>query len=146
MQGGIACGGMGGMGGGPMRGKTTDAQAKPKLKTLTRTDFLLQFVWKPPKQGDLPKNDEEQKKRISELITKMSEAQKNNPAVKIRLEDLEAASLRKSDEIDSQLQKALSPAGPSVAPGLGQVPPGAAAPGSLPGGPPQQGGARPPGL
>ena len=32
--------------GGP-GGRLSDAEEKAKLKTLTRTDFLLQFVWQP---------------------------------------------------------------------------------------------------
>ena len=51
--------GRGMMGEGMMGGRLTDAEAKKQLKTLTRTDFLLQFVWKPPKQEELPKTEEE---------------------------------------------------------------------------------------
>ena len=47
--------------GGMMGGRMTDAEAKKQLKTLTRTDFLLQFVWKPPKPEELPKTEEEHK-------------------------------------------------------------------------------------
>ena len=43
---------MGGM------GRLSEEEAK-KLKTLTRTDFLLQFVWQPPKPEELPKTAED---------------------------------------------------------------------------------------
>ena len=41
--------------------RATAADAKKQLKTLTRTDFLLQFVWKPVKPEELPKTEEERK-------------------------------------------------------------------------------------
>ena len=130
---------------GMMSGRLTDAEAKKQIKTLTRTDFLLQFVWKPVKPEDLPKTDEEQKTKVKELVDKMVEAQKNHPAVTIpKLEDIQAASLKKSKEIDSQLEKALSPGGAPGTPGFGPAAPGAGTPGVPPGGVPNQGGARPP--
>ena len=48
----------------------TDAEAKKKLKTLTRTDFLLQFVWKPPKPDEQPKTDEEREAKIKDWSTR----------------------------------------------------------------------------
>ena len=153
MKGGMGMGmGMGGMGvgGGAMRGmmgdgmgrmmagmggagRMTDAEAKKKLKTLTRTDFLLQFVWKRPKPEELPKTDEETKAKIKEIYDKMAEAEKNNPAVTMpKAEELEAASLKKSEEIDSKLKSLAPAAGGGAAgtvpgtPGFGPQPSGGA--------------------
>ncbi len=151
MMGGMVGGGMmGGMPGGMMgrgmmgEGRMTEAEAKNQLKTLTRTDFLLQFVWKPLKQDELPKTEEEQKTKLDDVVAKMSEAQKNNPAVTMpKLEELQAVSLKKSEEVNTELQKALTaPGGAPGTPGFG---PGAA--GHVPGGGagvPAPGGARPP--
>jgi type IV pilus assembly protein PilM len=139
MMGAMGGGMMGAMGGGMMGGRMNDADAKKQLKTLTRTDFLLQFVWKTPKQEGPPKTEEEQKKSLEEVVTKMTEAQKNNPAVTMpKAEDLQAASLKKSEEVDSKLQNALAPgAGAPGTPGIGGAP-GAGQPGV------PNGGTRPP--
>ena len=95
-----------------------DAEAKKNLKTLTRTDFLLQFVWQPPKPEEQPKTDEERDAKIKEIVEKMTEAQKNNPAVTMpKVEDLQAASLKKTEELDSKIQNALTPAAPGGAGG-----------------------------
>ena len=121
MMGGMPGGMMGRMEG--MMGGRGTAETKIQLKTLTRTDFLLQFVWKPPKQEELPKTQEEQKTKLDDLVAKMTEAQKNNPAVTMpKLEEIQAVSLKKSEEVDSQLQKALTPpAGAPGTPGFGQA-------------------------
>ncbi|HZW30381.1 MAG TPA: type IV pilus assembly protein PilM [Isosphaeraceae bacterium] len=160
-------GGMGGGGGGPMGGMgmmgmagmrgmmgqmmgmggpmLNDAEAKKKITTLTRTDFLLQFVWKPQTE-EPPKTDEERQERlkqreekVKEMLTKMQEEEKNNPAVKLspQLErDLEAASRKKSEQIDSAVSKAIGAmgagAGPAGAPGAAAPAAGAPAPGAAP--------------
>ena len=94
------------------------------MKTLTRTDFLLQFVWKKPTPEELPKPDEERTTKIKDIIAKMTEAEKNNPAVTMpKIEEIEAASLKKSEELDSKLQKAFTP-GPGGAPGAAVTAPG----------------------
>ncbi len=116
-------GGMGMMGDG--MGQVSAKDAKKQLKLLTRTDFLLQFVWKPVKADEMPKTEEEQKAKIKEITDKMLEEQKNNPAVTMpKSEDIQAASLKKSEELDSKL-KSLTPG--TAAPGAGG--PGAGAPG-----------------
>ena len=51
--------GMGQMGAFGGSNKAAEAEAKKKLKTLTRTDFLLQFVWQPTKPADQPQTKEE---------------------------------------------------------------------------------------
>jgi type IV pilus assembly protein PilM len=142
MMGGMA---MGRMGGGFMG--TSTAAAKKDLKTLTRTDFLLQFAWKPPKPEDLPKTEDDEKNKIKDFVDKMKEAEKNNPAVTMpKVEEIQAASLKKSEEIDSQIQKALTPVGAPGTPGFAAPPAGAGTPGAPAGAVPNQGGAvRPPG-
>jgi type IV pilus assembly protein PilM len=123
-------GGRMGMGMG-MMGNPTDAEAKKNLKTLTRTDFLLQFIWQPPKPEDQPKTDEERDAKIKEIVEKMTEAQKNNPAVTMpKVEDLTKASLKKTQELDSKIQNAITPAAPGGAgtPGFGPQPAGTGAP------------------
>ncbi len=42
------------------------AEAKKNLKYLTRTDFLLQFVWMPVKPEAQPKTPEELKTKLEE--------------------------------------------------------------------------------
>ena len=82
---------------------------------LTRTDFLLQFVWKPAKPEDcrkLPKK----KRKLADEEKKLTEAEKTNAGdtVTAKLEEtIEAESLRKSEQLDSQLDKAFN--GPGAA-------------------------------
>jgi type IV pilus assembly protein PilM len=129
-----------GMGRGMMMGsdRLSEAEAKKRLKTLTRTDFLLQFVWKPLKPENQPKTDEERDTKLKEIVKLLEDEQKNNPAVTIpKGEDIEAASLKKSKELDSKIEKALTPgtpgaAAPGGAPGFGG-PPAGAPPGAPPG-------------
>jgi type IV pilus assembly protein PilM len=126
-----------GMGMGMGFDAKSEAEAKKKLKTLTRTDFLLQFVWKPIKLEEQPKTDEERQAKIKDFIDKMTEVEKNNPAVTIPKEEIEAASLKKSQEIDSKIQNAITPAAGASAtgagtPGFGPPPAGATQKGAPP--------------
>ena len=134
----------GGMMGGP-GGKLTDAEAKAKLKIMMRTDFLIQFVWVPVKPEDQPKTREDFVAKVNELDKQMREAEKNNPAVSLpKPEEIEAASLRQSQQIDSALSKAASSPAPGVA-GGGAPGGGVAAPaGAAPAGPAAGGTAPPP--
>jgi type IV pilus assembly protein PilM len=120
----------GGMMGGA-GGKMTDAEARAKLKIMMRTDFLIQFVWVPVKPEDQPKTREDFVAKVNELDKQMREAEKNNPAVSLpKPEEIEAASLRQSQQIDSALSKAASSPAPGVAgggaPGGAPAPAGAA--------------------
>ena len=54
----------------------TSAQEKDKLTLLTRTDFLIQFVWQPPKPEDQPKTEEERKEKLAEIEKELAEAAK----------------------------------------------------------------------
>jgi type IV pilus assembly protein PilM len=128
---------MSGMGAG-MMGNASAGVAKKDLKLLTRTDFLLQFVWI-PKPGSLPTTPEELKTKLEDEAKKLAEAEKayapDTGAAKLE-ETLEAESLKKSKAIDSALERALGgPNGQGAAgsaagsglPGVG-VPPGGGAP------------------
>jgi type IV pilus assembly protein PilM len=139
---GRMAGRMGEMMGGPMSGGLSAADAKKQLKTLTRTDFLLQFVWKPVKRDELPKTPEDEKAKIKEIVDKMRDAEKNNPAVTMpKMEDLEAASLKKSEELDSKLQNS-APAPAGGAPAAGGTPGFGPAQGGAPAAPPAAGAAQ----
>ncbi len=168
-------GGMGGMGkgmnemgmrgmmgpGGPgMMGRAgmgSEAELKKQIKTLTRTDFLIQFLWKPTPAEELPADPEEHKAKLEEqagkakdLLEKMKQAEssKNSSAVTIpSAEEIEKASKQKTTELETAITKALStlatPA-PDAAGGAAAAP-GAAAPGAAaPGVPTPPGTAKPP--
>ncbi len=145
MMAGAMSGMMGNMMGAGGRLSTEDT--KKQLKTLTRTDFLLQFVWQPLKPEEQPKNDEERLVKYKEFKTKMEEAEKNHPAVVMpKSEEIESASLKQSEAVNSAITKAIGPGGggPAGAGPAGQ--PGAAAPGGpAPGFAPAPGTANPPG-
>lgn len=155
-------GGMGGYGGGAMPGMMPgmgrgmgmpgemgmgmgmgmgSAAAKKKLTTLTRTDFLIQFVWQPLTDDEKPK-PEEIKDRLAEIRKNLTEAQKDSSVVTIKEgeADLEAASLAQSKKVETDIQNALKKvaekAGPAGAPAAaGAAPAGAAPAGAAPAGP-----------
>jgi type IV pilus assembly protein PilM len=104
---------------------TSVEDTKKQLKTLTRTDFLLQFVWQPPKPEDQPKDVEAQVAKLKEIKTKMEEAEKNHPAVAMpKGEEIESDSLKRSQMIDSAISKAMSGStGGGTAAGAGANPP-----------------------
>ena len=79
----------------------------PKLVTLTRTDFLIQFVWQPPKPEERLKG-EELKTKVAEVTKQMRDAQKNSTEVVIREADLEKVSKAASDEVANALNKAAA--------------------------------------
>ena len=62
---GMECAGMGGMAAWAAWLEVPGRRGKKQMKTLTRTDFLLQFVWKPPKPDELPKTEEEREEPSS---------------------------------------------------------------------------------
>jgi type IV pilus assembly protein PilM len=147
MGGGMGRGGMGGggmgRGGRGMMGMEggfgptmTDAEAKKKIKTLSRTDFLIQFVWQPTPLDDASKTEEERKEErktaLAKIREEMTQAEKNNPAVTIpKEEEIDAVSRKASQVIDSAINNALgAPAAPGAAAGAGAAPltPGAVMP------------------
>ncbi len=123
----------GGMGGMMGMNKMSEAETKAKLKTLTRTDFLLQFVWVRKKPDELPKTPEERLEKLKAMVASMHEEEKNHPAVQIPDEAaIIAASLKQSAAIDSALSKEASgpaaagaAAGAPAGPGFGPAPPAA---------------------
>lgn len=125
------------------------AETKKMIKTLTRTDFLIQFVWKPELTEPLPEDPEQRKAKIDEQAAKVRELvekikefenQKSNSAVTIPSADEEIeiakASKQKTSELEAAIQKALltiaSPAPEGAAGGVGAPATGGAgdAPGS----------------
>ena len=122
--------GMRGMG-GPM-GKDSEKD----IRKLTRTDFLIQFVWVPPAPSDEDKAKtpeellEARKAQLEEIKTKMQEAEKAKAgSITVPAEaDLEKASSKQSDEIDNAINKALSAPAPGATPAPGGAPAKGAAP------------------
>jgi type IV pilus assembly protein PilM len=127
---------MGGRGRGPL-GKEV---IKPTY--LTRTDFLLQFVWKPvvpepeteiegetAEQRETRKR-EERKAKLKEIYDQMTEAEKNKPAVTVQsIEAIEKALEKVSREETKKLETAIEKAsqapagaGPAATPGGGASP------------------------
>jgi hypothetical protein len=84
--GGMGRGMMGGMGG---MGGTADAKAKEKLTFLVRTDFLIQMVWKPLSEENLPKT-------LEELQAALTEASKESNAAPAKEMDFVSKSLEQS--------------------------------------------------
>ncbi len=123
---------MRGFGQGRMGGS---ADAKKKLVTKTRTDFLLQFVWQPPTKEKPAKPIDEIRK---DLIAAQSD-EKNKGAVAAldsskQEEQLEKASIKGSDDmIKAQAASATKAAAP-VAPATpaGTAPAGTAPAGTAP--------------
>jgi type IV pilus assembly protein PilM len=140
MMAGMMAGMMGGRGGmmGGMGGMDPDAQKK--LVKLTRTDFLIQFLWKPAEPTPAPTTEEEQKAQIEkrvadakEIFDKMKEAEKNNPVVTVPKDDeIEKLSSKKTADLENAINNALGGAGGAggagQAPAAGALPKGAPAP------------------
>jgi type IV pilus assembly protein PilM len=126
------------MQGGMNPGMGVGAAQKKNLKTLTRTDFLIQFVWQPPKPEEMPKTPEEMKTKVEEIIKLLTDAEKNQSAVVMAKaeSDLENLSRKQSQDLTNALSK---PAGPAA---TGAGVPGAVVPGAAAAPPP---GATPPG-
>jgi type IV pilus assembly protein PilM len=115
-------------------GMTPGDRNQPQLVTLTRTDFLIQFLWQPPTQEGPLKSPEE---RQAEFTTKVAEAtkamreaeaKKSNAVVTLPKEEaIESASKAASREVEKVLSKSAAPAGPAAAPATGAPAPGAPA-------------------
>jgi hypothetical protein len=120
-----------------MMGTMPGDQAKAKLVTLTRTDFLIQFVWQPPTQEGPPKTPEERqaeiKAKVEEATKQMreAEAKKSNTVVTLPKDtEIENASKAASREAEKVLSKSAAPAGAAAgAPAAG---PAAAPPAGVP--------------
>ena len=137
--------GMGMMSGGMgMMTAAADKEMKKAMKRLTRTDFLLQFVWVTPKVGEEPQTKEDLEAKLKAEADKLTEAEKTYTAdASAKAEEaIEAASLKKSQAVDRALDNAISAANPGGgaqaqpnAPGFVPAPGGAqgAAPPAAPG-------------
>jgi type IV pilus assembly protein PilM len=143
------------MGGYPGMMGGMNAEAAKNIKTLTRTDFLIQCLWKPVPAEELalPEDPEQRKAKLEEQaekvkaeFEKMREEEKGASAVTIpTAEEIEKTSEKKTNELESAFIKALSaaagpgaaaPGAPGTAPAApGGATPGAAAPGATPGTP-----------
>jgi type IV pilus assembly protein PilM len=110
-------GGMMGDGMGGMPGAAAGGVNKKDYKWLTRTDFLLQFVWIPVQPEAQPKTPEEVSAKLKEIADKLVEAEKEYTA-DASTEKLEAAieaeSLKKSKAFDSAAEKALNAVSPAA--------------------------------
>jgi type IV pilus assembly protein PilM len=118
------------MGRGMGMGMGMRNEAEKNLVTLTRTDFLIQFVWQPPKPEEAPKDDEEKKAKLEEITKQLVEAQKNSPVITIPKEkEIETALVKQSQEVTKAIEQgATAPAGGAPAGPGGTAPGGAAAP------------------
>jgi type IV pilus assembly protein PilM len=84
---------------------------KKNVKTLTRTDFLIQFIWQPPKPEEMPKTPEEMKTKVEEIVKLLTDAEKNQSAVvMVRESDLENLSRKQSQDLTNALNKQAGPA------------------------------------
>ena len=90
----------------------TDADAKKQTQDPDPHRLLASVRLEAAQAEELPKTEEEQKAKIKEVVDKMTEAEKNNPAVTMpKGEEIQAASLKKSEEIETKLQS-LTPGAP----------------------------------
>jgi type IV pilus assembly protein PilM len=127
---------MGGMMGMP--GSGLSKKEEEKLTKLTRTDFLIQFVWQPKSPDEMPKTAEDYKAKFDEELKKLVDAQKGQTEVRIDEASIEKASADESKAVENALTKQAAPAaGASTAPAgaapgtpgpAGTAPPGAAPP------------------
>jgi type IV pilus assembly protein PilM len=108
--------GMGSMAGyGPMGGMGGPSAEDSKASYLTRTDFLIQFVWKPDEQP--PKTPEEVKAELEKITKELRDAEQNQSVVNLPKEsDLETASKQQSTLLDNAAQQAQQKATTSPAP------------------------------
>jgi type IV pilus assembly protein PilM len=118
------------------RGGTMGQEEAPKPTYLSRTDFLLQFVWKPVTPEPEPQNEEERKaqrearlEQLKEIFNKMNEAEKNAPAVTVpSVEALEKVSRDESTQLETAIEKATQEPTTKGAAGSGPARKGAAPP------------------
>jgi type IV pilus assembly protein PilM len=99
--GGRMGGPMGGMFGGAGAGQSGKAE---DMKTLTRTDFIIQFAWQPPTPEEAPKTPEELEEQVKALREKMIEASKQfKGAVTIDEGALQKESIKASEKLAKEL-------------------------------------------
>jgi len=114
---------------GMFGGQSKDAK---KMVKHTRTDFLLQFVWQPPKPEDIPATPEERQEKLKEIETAVLAAQTNRTRITAeQLNSIEKASLERSKEVQNQIVKGVGAATKSAGEGAAETPP-ATAPAATP--------------
>lgn len=110
-------------------GATTKDQ--PEETTLTRTNFMIQLLWQPPKPEEAPKTPEEAKTKAEEIAKALTEAAKGEGVIKPIDLKAEADIAAKSQQLqqkkaEEQIKaiskavdaaKAAAPAGTAAAPG-----------------------------
>ncbi len=142
MPGGMM-GGMAGMKGRGMNfGLNTGANDAKKLVKLTRTDFLIQFVWQPPaadkpsksideirKDLEAVESDEKNKGAIAALDISKVEQQLDQESVKGSENMIKAAEAAEAKAAKAPAPgTAAAPAAPGAAPAPGATPPATPAP------------------
>jgi len=110
---------MGMMGRSGMGMNPNDKEAEKKLTKLTRTDFLIQFVWQPKSPEEQPKTKEEYKEKYDEEVKKLVEAEKGKTEVKIDEASIEKASIAESKAVENALSKPAGATGTSGTPAAG---------------------------
>ena len=98
------------MGPGMMSGMAGANDPTKNLTTLTRTDFLIQFVWQPTPADKRPKTDEEFQKAIKDEFDKLRAAEKNGTEVTVSDAAIENASRAQSQAVERLMQKAATAA------------------------------------
>jgi type IV pilus assembly protein PilM len=108
MMGGMPGSMMGGMMGG-MGGMGADAKAKQKMDYLTRTDFMIQMVWKPISEENPPKS-------LEEIQAALAEASKTANVAPPKEMDFVSKSLEQSKIRSQMYQRIGTAAGAAAAP------------------------------
>jgi type IV pilus assembly protein PilM len=97
---------------------------KKKMTMLTRTDFVIQLVWKPLAANETPRDIKE----IQAELEKADEEKGSIKATNVSEADLERLSKQASERARQALEKAIKGVGPgeapagAVAPGVGGLP------------------------
>ena len=107
-----------GMPGMLTRACSPTTRTAPRSSTLTRTDFLIQFVWQPPKPEERLK-PEELTAKVADVTKQMRDAQKNSTEVVIKEADLEALSKAASREVETGSEQDRRATGTGSAAGTG---------------------------
>ncbi len=129
---------MGSMGMPGMGNAAAKDDVSKRMTRLTRTDFMIQFIWQPPKVDELPKTPEEYQTKIKEIEQKMADADKIGAKIVIPKDtELVAESLKKSETIDAAIDQAEQRA--AGTPATGAPVPGAPPVGAPPVGAPPAG-------
>ena len=124
-------GGMAGMPGPP----SGDSPEK-KISYLTRTDFIIEFVWQPLKRAEAPKTEEEYTAKLDEIKKSLKDAEEkikgSVQAGEVDESKLRDLSLNQSEKALEQAAQKLGAAGNNAGPGDGSGGPQASPDGGSP--------------